>query len=235
MYRETPEDLAGRRFGRLLTVSINTEQSASKHRRMWNCVCDCGKEVCVELSRLKSGHTNSCGCYMRDRLLQANQKSNTFIMHEDYVEVYDSQHNCFLIDLSDYDYCKQYYWRVNDGGYVVRHFKGKKIRLTRDLLHPSRTEVVDHINHNTLDNRRSNLRIATYSQNNYNTRPKGNNTGVTGVSWEYNGYAVRINQLYLGRYPTLEEAVRVRKQAELQYHAEYRYDPNNDIFNQEIE
>ena len=211
--------------------ALLTQLSTIKHRRIWNCICDCGNETCTESSRLKSGHTTSCGCYMRERLVQSNLKYNTYNIIEDYVEMYDASGKRFLIDLSDLEYCQQYYWRVNDQNYVVRNDKGKRIRLTRDLLKPSRNEVVDHINHDTLDNRRSNLRIATYSQNNANTRPKGNSTGITGIYWEHNGYVVRINQLYLGRYSTLKEAVKIRKQAEMQYHAEYAYDPTQDIIN----
>ena len=44
--------------------------------------------------------------------------------------------------------------------------------------------VVDHINHDTLDNRLSNLRLATQKQNMYNQRtPKNNTSGYKGVVW----------------------------------------------------
>lgn len=60
-------DLTGQRFGRLSVIS----QAESKHTpsgtyAMWNCVCDCGKEVCVRSKSLRKGKTVSCGCYNRE-------------------------------------------------------------------------------------------------------------------------------------------------------------------------
>lgn len=54
------EDLTGRRFGEL-TVLSQTERDARNHVR-WLCRCSCGKEIKVLASRLKNGHTRSCGC-----------------------------------------------------------------------------------------------------------------------------------------------------------------------------
>lgn len=63
------EDLTGKRFGRL-TVR---ERAANRGRCVsWNCLCDCGNKTVVTTSHLKNGHTQSCGCYMRDRVSKAN-------------------------------------------------------------------------------------------------------------------------------------------------------------------
>lgn len=50
-----PEDLSGRKFGRLKAISY-------EGNRKWKCLCDCGKECLVSASHLKNGHTRSCGC-----------------------------------------------------------------------------------------------------------------------------------------------------------------------------
>lgn len=86
--------------------------------------------------------------------------------------------------------------------------------LGREL---KRSEIVDHINHNGLDNRRENLRIVTHSQNMQNSRTKARGgkasiyKGVTltrsGRWLTYIGSARgKVKREYLGRYDTEEEA-----------------------------
>lgn len=53
-------DLSGERFGRLVAIEVSGRNSSG--RFMWRCVCDCGSEKNVGASKLKSGHTTSCGC-----------------------------------------------------------------------------------------------------------------------------------------------------------------------------
>ena len=76
---------------------------------------------------------------------------------------------------------------------------------------------IDHINLNTFDNRRCNIRYCTHQQNQMNQPIQKNNTsGVSGVSW----YAprgkfrarIKISQreIHLGYYGTFEEAVQAR-------------------------
>lgn len=59
-----PEDLTGRRFGRLVALRIS-EQPKRKHVR-WLCVCDCGTEKVFSGGNLKQGTTLSCGCLKRE-------------------------------------------------------------------------------------------------------------------------------------------------------------------------
>jgi hypothetical protein len=89
---------------------------------------------------------------------------------------------------------------------------------------------VDHINHITHDNRRSNLRLVTSSQNRMNQKVRSDNAlsikGITKRS-ECNRYEVHISKdghdHYLGLYPTLEEAIAVRRRAEEELFQEYAY------------
>lgn len=72
------KDQSGKRFHRILVLSFDRREG--KHY-YWNCKCDCGKLWSVEHSRLTSGDTKSCGCYIREVLLAAHtthNKSNTF-------------------------------------------------------------------------------------------------------------------------------------------------------------
>jgi len=58
------QDLAGRRFGRLVVVSHHSADKWGSQR--WLCKCDCGKEKVVVSGHLKNGNTRSCGCYRVD-------------------------------------------------------------------------------------------------------------------------------------------------------------------------
>lgn len=57
-------DLTGERYGRLTVLTRATHTS---HKRVcWLCCCDCGKATVVSGNDLRTGHTQSCGCYKID-------------------------------------------------------------------------------------------------------------------------------------------------------------------------
>lgn len=64
-------DLTGHRFGRLVVIR---EAGRKNGHVAWLCRCDCGNEVTVIGNCLTSGHTSSCGCFQRDRTIEANLK-----------------------------------------------------------------------------------------------------------------------------------------------------------------
>lgn len=55
------KDISGRRFGKLTALSP-TEERGSRGDTVWNCSCDCGNAVKVEIGQLISGIRKSCGC-----------------------------------------------------------------------------------------------------------------------------------------------------------------------------
>lgn len=63
-------DLVGQKFGRL-TVLEKLPERKNEHI-VWKCQCDCGNIVNVSGYCLKSGNTNSCGCYKSDRIRETN-------------------------------------------------------------------------------------------------------------------------------------------------------------------
>lgn len=56
-------DITGQRFGRLIVRGIAGRAKGS--RVVWSCLCECGNEIIAYGYNLKTGNTNSCGCYHR--------------------------------------------------------------------------------------------------------------------------------------------------------------------------
>lgn len=68
-------DITNHRFGRLIVLDIARREFRPKGSRVfWRCLCDCGKEAVVVSDKLKNGHTNSCGCLVKEKLLLAHAK-----------------------------------------------------------------------------------------------------------------------------------------------------------------
>jgi hypothetical protein len=87
---------------------------------------------------------------------------------------------------------------------------------------------IDHIDENKLNNKFSNLRLATSSQNGFNiTKTKSNTSGHRGVSWhkkfqKYQAYIDFKGQcFYLGLHETFEQAVATRQAKELELYGEF--------------
>lgn len=66
------QDLTGKRFGRLTVIELSESNQNILKRTMWKCRCDCGNETDVAADKLKSGDTQSCGCYQADRAHEEN-------------------------------------------------------------------------------------------------------------------------------------------------------------------
>lgn len=71
-------DIVGRRFGRLVVIRKTNIRSQSRHIK-WSCICDCGNEISIISSSLKSGNTQSCGCLNIDNLKQRKTHSRSHI------------------------------------------------------------------------------------------------------------------------------------------------------------
>ena len=103
-------------------------------------------------------------------------------------------------------------------GYVNEYLMDSKGVKLYDYLFPHKDGLeVDHINLDTFDNRRCNIRYCTHQQNQINQPVQKNNTsGVSGVSWygPRNKYRARIKvsqqEIHLGYYGTFIEAVQAR-------------------------
>lgn len=67
------EDMTGRRFGKLVCMSVS--HSDKNGHYFWTCKCDCGQETVTQAAVLKRGDTLSCGCLSREiRTKHGNSK-----------------------------------------------------------------------------------------------------------------------------------------------------------------
>lgn len=64
-------DLTGQKFGRLTVIEVSHFE---RHHLRWKCLCECGNTAIVTTNGLRSGKSNSCGCYMIDRIKETNSK-----------------------------------------------------------------------------------------------------------------------------------------------------------------
>lgn len=112
-------------------------------------------------------------------------------------------------------------------GYRLVRLKGKLYlthRIVWDMLYPENKlahgEEVDHIDHDRVNNRLSNLRKVKHSENMRNqTKPKNNTSGATGVHWDKRkhrwwAYLYKDGKTtHVGYFVDFDKAVLARKEA----------------------
>lgn len=136
------------------------------------------------------------------------------------------------VDTEDYELAVSRNWSVDSYGYVCgsHGIPRKRISLSREILHPPIHMDVDHINHDTLDNRRSNLRVLTTSQNMMNMMKCARSTSkYKGVSKRrelrakpWRAYiSINGKRKYLGHYSNQNQAGHAYDQAATKYYGEF--------------
>ena len=139
-----------------------------------------------------------------------------------YVKRKDSSIHEVLIDIDDWDWLKEYpIWvqpTSNKKGFYACTSNDNciKVLLHRAIMNPVSTQVVEHINSNTLDNRKQNLVECTQAENTQNPSMLCNNTsGIRGVSyWVRNEKwiaraSINNKRYHLGYYSSKKEAEQI--------------------------
>lgn len=157
-------------------------------------------------------------------------------MHTDTREIVLTQGQVALVDAADYEWLNQWKWHASVRKkliYAARKTSRKEgdrkcVYMHRVVIHAANSTMVDHVNHNTLDNRRANLRPCTKSENQRNRlAKKGCSSKYLGVFWlvRVGKWQAKINangeQLDLGRYVCEIEAARAYDAAARQYHGAF--------------
>ena len=135
-----------------------------------------------------------------------------------------------IVDREDHHLVDGWNWTAFIGGrsfYAARREGGKLVSMAREILMVKINEQADHINHDTLDNRRANLRASTASQNQHNKMAMKNNTsGYKGVYLEWDGkwratIAVNRKRFRLGRFTCPVKAAKAYDEAARELHGEF--------------
>jgi len=228
-------DLTGKRFGFLTVLSLDDKKyiSPSGHQHTkWICQCDCGNIVSIDINSLRRG-TKSCGCKSAELAKQSRPDINTYDLSGEYGVGYDSDGNEFYFDLDDYEIIKNYTWHLRNDGYVGSSYYYRSILMHRLIMGvlDEKDAIIDHVHmERKNDNRKSNLRFSTKSQNEMNIPIRSNNTsGVTGVSFaksnnKWHAYISKDGKRdNLGWFDRFEDAVDAREEAEEKYFGDRSY------------
>jgi hypothetical protein len=143
----------------------------------------------------------------------------------------------FYIDREDYPRISEFRWWVSSDGkglmYVHTEIGGKKRYLHRLILRAPKSQWVDHMNGDPLDNRKVNLRLATHQQNMFNRRKprtygrKPTASSFKGVTWDrsrgkYKAQIMKngVNH-YLGHFMNERSAAIAYDQAAIEMFGEF--------------
>lgn len=196
-------DLTGKRYGRLIVV----RKARNRGRRTcWLCRCDCGNEVTATTDLLRRGSVKSCGCLNRENRLGSDLTGQIF-------------GRLTVVGLAGIRN-KETYW-------TCKCSCGNLVEVARQRLINNLVVSCGCLHREKADENRKKTyfrgtNIGLIRSNILHCR---NKTGVRGVCFHKKSgkYMAQIRvqnrEIYLGLFPTIQEAAKARKKAEEVYFA----------------
>lgn len=199
-------DLTENTYGRLTVIGDDGTRTKSG-KVLWNCLCECGNTTYVRADHLKNGSVVSCGCLNNEK------------KHERFKDLTNTETDNFKVIDKAYSKNQRIYWNC-----VCKHC-GNHIELQSNQIERYSSCGCKH-------NRSTKERMAEISDPKSlrtNKPTVKSTTGIRGVYFNKRKkrYQVFINvdkkPKYLGSYVSLEEAAKIRREAEIEYR--YKQEP----------
>lgn len=231
-------DLRGQTFNNLEVIEWDTNPPDTEFIKadfsgLWKCRCLlCGNYAWATGDELKSGRRKACReCGQEAKGLRKYEIKYDLSGNFGIGYTYNTNKE-FYFDLEDYDKIKDISWKESSNGYVIGIKDNEELAMHRIVLgldSNDEDKIVDHISHNTFDNRKRMLRITTMKNNLRNkSLSRNNKSGFTGVReikdgrWE--AYIWDERNIKLGTFDTFNEALTARRNAEKEHFGEYSYE-----------
>jgi hypothetical protein len=140
-----------------------------------------------------------------------------------------------IVDDADFEWLSKWKWyayfNTRTKVFYARRsiYPSKTVSMHRVILGAQPGQIVDHVNRNTLDNRRANLRFVTVSQSNQNTRllSARNKSGFRGVHWSSASKkwraSINLNDrsIHLGVFNSIKDAALAYNTAARELHRDF--------------
>ena len=141
------------------------------------------------------------------------------------------------VDDEDFPLLSRHKWNIKKGlrtQYAITSIQNRPIYMHRLIVIPTGILMVDHIDHNGLNNQKANLRICSRSQNSCNqVMSRSNKSGYRGVFWheQYKRWRAVIvlnyKQIHLGSFKDKESAHLAYKEAAKKYYGAFAPDDSH--------
>ena len=144
-----------------------------------------------------------------------------------------------IVDAADFEWASRFNWCAlwsprTKSFYAVRgawiNGRTHMRQMHRELLRCKAREKGDHRNHDTLDNRRSNLRVCTSLSNAWNQKKRSTNTsGYKGVTWIEDRrkwraqICVKGKHRFLGEFDLIQDAVEAYDEGAREHFGEFAH------------